>query len=86
MNFKQENNNFLYILKKHPIYLGCLVCTLLFFTFLFFCLPPGWLALVFLYNLYTNGGVLGKIIFYFIIVSYIILLFVIPADFIKENE
>ena len=86
MNNNHKNNDYLYVIKTHPIFLGALICTLLFFTFLFFCLPPGWLALVFLYNLYTNGGVLGKIIFYFFIVSYIILLFVIPADFIKENE
>lgn len=86
MNDKQKNTDYLYIIKRHPIFLSALICTLLFFTFLFFCLPPGWLVLGFLYNLYVNGGILGKIVFYFITVAYLILLFIIPADFIKENE
>jgi len=86
MNNNQKNTNHLYIIKRHPIFLSVLICTILFFTFLFFCLPPGWLVLGFLYNLYVNGGILGKIIFYFIVVSYLLLLFIIPADFIKENE
>lgn len=86
MNNKQKNTNYLYIIKRHPIFLCVLIFTILFFTFLFFCLPPGWLVLGFLYNLYINGGILGKIIFYFIVITYLLLLFVIPADFIKENE
>ena len=80
MDTKQENISYLNIIKKHPFFLIALI-----FTLLFFCLPPGWLVLVFLYNLYINGGILGKIIFYFIIISYIILIFIIPADFIKEH-
>lgn len=86
MNNNQKNTNYLYIIKRHPIFLSVLILTILFFTFLFFCLPPGWLVLGFLYNLYVNGGILGKIIFYFIVITYLLLLFVIPADFIKENE
>nr|DAY03031.1 MAG TPA: hypothetical protein [Caudoviricetes sp.] len=86
MNNNQKNTNYLYIIKRHPIFLCVLIFTILFFTFLFFCLPPGWLVLGFLYNLYINGGILGKIIFYFIVITYLLLLFVIPADFIKENE
>lgn len=86
MNNNQKNTNYLYIIKRHPIFLNVLILTILFFTFLFFCLPPGWLVLGFLYNLYVNGGILGKIIFYFIVITYLLLLFVIPADFIKENE
>ena len=85
MDTKQENISYLNIIKKHPFFLIALIFTLLFFTFLFFCLPSGWLVLVFLYNLYINGGILGKIIFYFIIISYILLIFIIPADFIKEH-
>ena len=86
MNNNQKNTDYLYIIKRHPVFLCVLIFTILFFTFLFFCLPPGWLVLGFLYNLYVNGGILGKIIFYFIVVSYLLLLFIIPADFIKENE
>ncbi len=86
MNNNQKNTDYLYIIKRHPIFLCVLIFTILFFTFLFFCLPPGWLVLGFLYNLYINGGILGKIIFYFIVITYLLLLFVIPADFIKENE
>ena len=85
MDIKQENINYLNIIKKHPFFLIALIFTLLFFTFLFFCLPPGWLVLGFLYNLCINGGILEKIIFYFIIISYILLIFIIPADFIKEH-
>jgi len=51
MDTKQENISYLNIIKKHPFFLIALIFTLLFFTFLFFCLPPGWLALGFLYNL-----------------------------------
>ena len=86
MNNNQKNTNYLYIIKRHPIFLCVLIFTILFFTFLFFCLPPGWLVLGFLYNLYINGSILGKIIFYFIVITYLLLLFIIPADFIKENE
>jgi hypothetical protein len=86
MNNNQKNTDYLYIIKRHPIFLCVLIFTILFFTFLFFCLPPGWLVLGFLYNLYINGGILGKIIFYFIVITYLLLLFIIPADFIKENE
>ncbi len=86
MNNNQKNTDYLYIIKRHPIFLCVLIFTILFFTFLFFCLPPGWLVLGFLHNLYVNGGILGKIIFYFIVITYLLLLFVIPADFIKENE
>lgn len=86
MNNNQKNTDYLYIIKRHPVFLCILIFTILFFTFLFFCLPPGWLVLGFLYNLYINGGILGKIIFYFIVITYLLLLFVIPADFIKENE
>ena len=86
MNNNQKNTDYLYIIKRHPIFLCVLIFTILFFTFLFFCLPPGWLVLGFLYNLYINGGILGKIIFYFIVITYLLLLFIIPADFIIENE
>ncbi|MHB9303624.1 hypothetical protein ACW0S0_01725 [Fusobacterium polymorphum] len=86
MNNNQKNTDYLYIIKRHPIFLCVLIFTILFFTFLFFCLPPGWLVLGFLYNLYINGGILGKIIFYFVVITYLLLLFVIPADFINENE
>ena len=86
MNNNQKNTNYLYIIKRHPIFLSVLIFTILIFTFLFFCLPPGWLVLGFLHNLDVNGGILGKIIFYFIVITYLLLLFVIPADFIKENE
>ena len=86
MNNNQKNTDYLYIIKRHPVFLCVLIFTILFFTFLFFCLPPGWLVLGFLYNLYINGGILGKIIFYFIVITYLLLLFIIPADFIKENE
>ena len=86
MNNNQKNTDYLYIIKRHPIFLCVLIFIILFFTFLFFCLPPGWLVLGFLYNLYINGGILGKIIFYFIVITYLLLLFIIPADFIKENE
>ena len=86
MNNNQKNTDYLYIIKRHPIFLCVLIFTILFFTFLFFCLPPGWLVLGFLYNLYINVGILGKIIFYFIVITYLLLLFIIPADFIKENE
>ena len=85
MNNNQKNTNYLYIIKRHPIFLSVLIFTILIFTFLFFCLPPGWLVLGFLQNLYVNGGILGKIKFDFIVITYL-LLFVIPADFIKENE